>query len=104
MFITSVFHPLLSLLVHAALVTLFAISVHNQAGPDMSDPAHPQPGAPWYITKKCGPPVSSDLIGYCKQSKAAFSVTVLMVYVYPYKSGSTCSDANFTLARSSPHK
>lgn len=79
MFITSVFHPLLSLLVHAALAALYAVSIHNQAGPDTSDPAHPQPGAPWYITKKCGPPVSSDLIGYCKQAKAAFAVTVIMV-------------------------
>lgn len=44
----------------------------------MSDPAHPQPGAPWYITKSCGPPVSPSLIGYCKQAKAAFAVTILM--------------------------
>ena len=79
MFITNVFHPLISLLIHAALASLFAVSIHNQAGPDMSDPAHPQPGAPWYITKNCGPPVSSDLIGYCKQAKAAFSVTILML-------------------------
>ena len=79
MFITTVFYPLLSLLVHAALVALYAVSIHNQAGPDTSDPAHPQPGAPWYITKKCGPPVSSDLIGYCKQAKAAFAVTIIMV-------------------------
>lgn len=82
MFITSVFHPLLSLVVHVALVILYAVSIHNQAGPDMSDPAHPQPGAPWYITKKCGPPVTPDLIGYCKQAKAAFAVTILMVTLF----------------------
>ena len=86
MFITSVFHPLLSLLIHAALAALFAVSIHNQAGPDKSDPAHLQPGAPWYITKSCGPPVSSDLIGYCKQAKAAFAVTIIMVSVGPYQS------------------
>ena len=79
MFITSVFYPLLSLVVHAALAALYAVSIHNQAGPDTSDPAHSQPGAPWYITKSCGPPVSSDLIGYCKQAKAAFAVTVIML-------------------------
>ena len=79
MFITNVFYPLVSLLVHAALAALYAVSIHNQAGPDMSDPAHPQSGAPWYITKKCGPPVSSNLIGYCKQAKAAFAMTIILV-------------------------
>jgi hypothetical protein len=79
MWITGVFHPLISLAIHAALVSLYAVSLHNQAGPDMSDPAHPQSGAPWYITKSCGPPVSESLVGYCKQAKSAFAVTVLMV-------------------------
>ena len=81
MFICSVFHPLISLFIHAGLTAIYAVSIHNQAGPDMSDPAHPQPGAPWYITKSCGPPVSQNLIGYCKQAKAAFSVTILLWYV-----------------------
>lgn len=81
MFIVSVFHPLFSLSIHAGLIALWAVSIHNQAGPDMSDPAHPQPGAPWYLTKGCAPPVSPSLIGYCKQAKAAFSVTVLMTFV-----------------------
>lgn len=76
--ITGVLHPLISLIVHAGLVALWAVSIHNQAAPDMSDPKHPQPGAPWYITKSCGPPISNDLVGYCKQAKGAFAVTVLM--------------------------
>ena len=78
MYICGVFHPLISIFFHSALTILYAVSIHNQAGPDMSDPAHPQPGAPWYITKSCGPPVSENLIGYCKQAKAAFAVTILM--------------------------
>ncbi|KAL9132128.1 MAG: hypothetical protein Q9217_000062 [Psora testacea] len=46
MTVCGVFHPLISLFVHAALVAIWAVSIHGQAGPDMSDPAHPQPGAP----------------------------------------------------------
>ncbi|MCJ1458724.1 hypothetical protein MMC28_009098 [Mycoblastus sanguinarius] len=82
MFIVGVFHPLISIIFHAALVALYAVSIHNQAGPDMSDPAHPQPGAPWYLTKSCGPPVKPSLVGYCKQAKAAFAVTVLMCTLF----------------------
>ena len=78
MYICSVFYPLISLIIHAALAALYAVAIHNQAGPDMSDAAHPQPGAPWYITKPCAAPVSSNLIGYCKQAKGAFVVTILL--------------------------
>lgn len=78
MFITGVFHPLISMFAHSGLLALWAVSIHNQAGPDMSDPAHPQPGAPWYITKSCAAPVRPGLIGYCKQAKAAFAVTILL--------------------------
>ncbi|KAL2052255.1 hypothetical protein ABVK25_007414 [Lepraria finkii] len=80
--ITGVLHPLISLIVHTGLVALWAVSIHNQAAPDMSDPKHPQPGAPWYITKSCGPPISNDLVGYCKQAKGAFAVTVLMCALF----------------------
>ncbi|MCJ1272380.1 hypothetical protein MMC21_000166 [Puttea exsequens] len=82
MWVTSVFHPLISLCVHSGLVAVWAVSIHNQAASDMSDPAHTQHGAPWYITKSCGPPVAPSLIGYCKQAKAAFAVTVLFVALY----------------------
>ena len=81
MFVCSVFHPLISLSIHSGLVAVWAVSIHNQAGSDTSDPKHPQPGAPWYITKSCGPPVRPSLIGYCKQAKAAFAMTILMWYV-----------------------
>lgn len=78
MWIMGLFYPLISLILHAILAALFAVSIHAQAAPDMSDPAHPQPGAPWYITKSCGPPVSPRLNGYCKQAKAAFAVSILL--------------------------
>ena len=81
MLICSVFHPLISLAIHATLTALWAVAIHNQAAPDTSDPTRPQPGAPWYITKSCGPPVNPDLLGYCKQAKAAFAVSVIAWYV-----------------------
>ena len=81
MFITHLFDPLISTLIHAALTAIYAVSIRNQTAPDMSDPDHPQPGAPWYITKSCGPPVSPHLKNYCTQAKACFAVTILLVYV-----------------------
>ena len=82
LFVMGVFHPLLSLFVHAGLAAVYAVAIHNQAASDMSDPAHPQPGAPWYITKSCGPPVDPSLNGYCKQAKAAFAITIILTLVY----------------------
>ena len=79
MFICSVFYPLVSAVIHAALIAIYAVSIHNQAASDMSDPEHPQPGAPWYITKSCGPPVTPSLAGYCKQAKASFAITIMLL-------------------------
>ncbi|KAL8717684.1 MAG: hypothetical protein Q9225_005092 [Loekoesia sp. 1 TL-2023] len=83
MYICHVFYPLLSALIHAVLIALYAVSIHAQAAPDMSDPDHPQPGAPWYITKSCGAPVKPSLQGYCKQAKGSFAVTIMLLYVLP---------------------
>ena len=63
---------------HAALVALYAVSIHAQTASDLSDPAHPQKGAPWYITRGCGAPVDPSLGGYCKQARASLAVTVLL--------------------------
>jgi len=81
MFITHVFHPLLSAVVHAVLVALYAVSIHAQTASDMSDPKYPQKGAPWYITKGCGAPVDPALHGYCQQATGTLAVTVLLWYV-----------------------
>lgn len=81
MYITHVFLPLVSLLVHALLVALYAVSIHGQAGSDMSDPQHPQPGAPWYITQSCSVAQTGAVRGFCQQAKGAFAVAILMWYV-----------------------
>ncbi|MCJ1462179.1 hypothetical protein MMC07_000779 [Pseudocyphellaria aurata] len=82
MFITHVFDPIVSAILHAVLVALYAISLHAQAGSDMSDPKHPQPGAPWYITKSCGAPVNPNVKGYCQQAKGAFAITILLITLF----------------------
>ena len=47
----------------------------------MSDPEHPQPGPPWYITKNCNVAHDSDNIGYCQQAKSGFACTIILMFV-----------------------
>jgi hypothetical protein len=83
MHMLHVFPPLLSVLVHAALVALYSVSIAYQAGSDMSDPRKPQPGPPWYISKSCSVAHDKKLVGYCMQAKSAFACTVVILYVPP---------------------
>ena len=82
-YILHVWPPILSAVVHASLAALFAVSISYQAAPDMSDPQHPQPGAPWYITKSCSVAHDKNNIHYCKQAKAAFACSCVILYVQP---------------------
>lgn len=79
MHVLHVLYPFLSFVVHAVLVALYAVSVHNQTAPDLSDPLHPAKGAPWYITHSCSLSGSDQIKGYCQQAKASFAVTVVML-------------------------
>lgn len=79
MFVVHTFYPLLSVFVHALLVALYAYSVYAQSSSDMSDPAHPQKGAAWYITKNCKVAHDADNIGYCEQAKACFAIAIVML-------------------------
>jgi hypothetical protein len=82
MYIVHVFPPILSVLIHAILIALYAVSVSYQTAPDTSDPEHPQYGAPWYITKPCSVAFSKSNIGYCQQAKASFAATVSMMGLF----------------------
>ena len=82
MYILHVFPPILSVIVHAILIALYAVSISYQAGSDTSDPKHPQTGPPWYITKSCSVTHSKSNIGYCKQAKAAFACTVVAIGLF----------------------
>jgi hypothetical protein len=74
-------YPILSLAVHALEVGLWAYSVYGQQTPDMSDPANPQPGPAWYITKSCSVSFKKSNVGFCMQAKASFYVACVMLSV-----------------------
>lgn len=76
--ILRIFVPPLSAILHAVLFSLFIVSTRYQAGSDMSDSRHPQPGPPWYITKNCNVAYSASNIGYCQQAKCLFAVSVIL--------------------------
>ncbi|CAD0093284.1 unnamed protein product, partial [Aureobasidium vineae] len=73
--------PILSALIHILLVVLYAYSAYGQSASDMTDKHHPQKGAPWYITKSCNVASDTKNIGYCRQAKASFAVTLILFAV-----------------------
>ncbi len=84
--VVHIFPPILSVFVHAGLAALYAVSIYGQAGKDMSDPKHPQPGAPWYITKSCSVASTKAVRDFCQQAKGSFAVAVMMWYACPVSS------------------
>lgn len=77
----KLFYPPVAVAVHGSLIILYIVSAVYQAGSDMSDPKHPQPGAPWYIAKSCSVASKRSNIKYCMQAKALFAVTVIIMLV-----------------------
>ncbi|OJJ97884.1 hypothetical protein ASPACDRAFT_80012 [Aspergillus aculeatus ATCC 16872] len=80
--ILHMLYPPVCAFVHAGLVAVWIYSVRYQAGPDMSDPDHPQPGAPWYITKKCSVAYVKSNVHYCQQAKALFAFSIIIILFY----------------------
>jgi hypothetical protein len=80
MYVLKTFIPVLSVVVHAALIALFAISVRNQATPDLSNRNVPNlsTNLPWYLSKGCSF-ASQKNHGYCMQARASFAVTIVML-------------------------
>lgn len=78
MYVMHIFIPLISLLVHGLLVALYAVSVRNQSAADMSDPEHPSPGLPWYLSKGCSRASDANK-GFCMQARASFAVACVML-------------------------
>lgn len=76
------FFPPIGAFIHGAIMVLYIVSVRFQGGSDMSDPKHPQPGPPWYITKSCSVAVHKSNVGYCEQAKALFAVSIVMIVLY----------------------
>ncbi|KAJ5190533.1 uncharacterized protein N7498_009518 [Penicillium cinerascens] len=76
------FFPPIAATIHGAIMIIYIVSASFQAGSDMSDPSHPQPGPPWYITKSCSVAAHKSNIGYCEQAKSLFAVCVIIIVVY----------------------
>lgn len=76
------FYPPIAATIHGAIMILYIVSARYQAGSDMSDPSHPQPGPPWYITKSCSVAAHKSNIGYCEQAKSLFAVSVIIIVLY----------------------
>lgn len=79
----KVFYPILSVLLHIALLTLWAYGIHLQTAPDTIDPERINNGPPWYITKSCGIVEDKTIREYCMQAKSSFAVSIIMLYVPP---------------------
>lgn len=75
------FFPPIAAATHGALLALYIVAARYQAGSDTSDPQHPQPGPPWYITKSCSVAAHKSNLGYCMQAKSLFAITVIVMYV-----------------------
>ncbi|KAG0159754.1 hypothetical protein PDIDSM_7278 [Penicillium digitatum] len=76
------FYPPIAVVIHGSLIILYIVAAVYQAGSDMSDPKHPQPGAPWYIAKSCNVAAKKSNVRYCMQAKALFAVTIIMIIYY----------------------
>ncbi|KGO73346.1 hypothetical protein PITC_086340 [Penicillium italicum] len=76
------FYPPIAVTVHGSLIILYIVAAVYQAGSDMSDPRHPQPGAPWYIAKSCSVASKKSNVAYCMQAKALFAVTIIIMIYY----------------------
>ncbi|KAI7073302.1 hypothetical protein KC352_g42307, partial [Hortaea werneckii] len=81
MFVLHCWIPILSVVIHLGLLGLYAASLKFQSTPDMSDPAHPSPGLPWYLSKGCSYATKGNH-GYCMQARAVFAMTCVMVALF----------------------
>ncbi|KAJ6126872.1 hypothetical protein N7523_002484 [Penicillium sp. IBT 18751x] len=76
------FFPPIAAVVHGTIMVLWIVSARFQAGSDMSDPKHPQPGPPWYISKSCSVAAHKSNIPYCEQAKSLFAVSIILIVYY----------------------
>lgn len=94
MWFLHVFYPVLSLLLHIALLILWAYGIHVQTAPDRIDPERINNGAPWYITKSCDIVDDKLVRSYCMQAKSSFAVSIIMLYVLPHPSPAQTYETN----------
>ena len=80
MFVLHSFLPILSIVVHAVLVALYAVAVRNQSTPDLSNKKVKflSKNLPWYLSKGCSYATDANK-GYCMQARASFAVTCVIL-------------------------
>ena len=80
MYVLHAWLPILSVLVHALLIALYAVGVRNQATPDLSNTnvKNLSRNLPWYLEKGCSYAAQGNH-GYCMQARASFAVTCVML-------------------------
>lgn len=81
MWLLHVFFPIVSVLLHIPLLTIWAYGIYVQTSPDTIDPNRRNTGAPWFITKNCNIVDDKTIRGYCMQAKSSFAVSCIMLYV-----------------------
>ncbi|KAK3723049.1 hypothetical protein LTR37_002195 [Vermiconidia calcicola] len=83
MYVLHTFVPLLSVFIHALLIALYAVSIRNQATPDVSNTKVPNlsRSMPWYLSKGCSHATAGNE-GYCMQARASFGVTITMFVLF----------------------
>lgn len=81
LWLLHVLFPIISLLLHIGLMSLWAYGIHIQTSPDTIDPDRINRGAPWFLTKSCSIVEDKNVRSYCVQAKSAFAVSIIMLYV-----------------------
>ncbi|EMC94457.1 hypothetical protein BAUCODRAFT_35677 [Baudoinia panamericana UAMH 10762] len=81
MFVLHSFIPIFGVLVSVLELALYATSIKHQSTPDLSDPQHPSPGLPWYLSKGCKYATPANY-GFCMQARAVFAVTCVMTALF----------------------
>ncbi|KAF2856503.1 hypothetical protein T440DRAFT_920 [Plenodomus tracheiphilus IPT5] len=82
LWLLHVFYPIVSLLLHIGLMSLWAYGIHIQTSPDTIDPTRVNKGAPWYIKKNCNIVDDKNVRSYCMQAKSSFAVSIIMLTIY----------------------
>ncbi|RMZ89952.1 hypothetical protein DV736_g2816, partial [Chaetothyriales sp. CBS 134916] len=82
MYIVHVFPPILSALLHAAMIALYAVAVALLASSDNTDEDCRSNGPVWYITKSCSVITQKNLVTYCKQAKATLALTAALLGIF----------------------
>lgn len=77
-FIMKVFFPIIAILLNISLVTLYAVSVYGQVGPDYTDERYPSPAA-WYFRFGCDMAKPYGAYSSCQIAQASLGVTLVML-------------------------